>query len=120
MSDSQTVQFPLSYVERLADCLKAHSINLDSTKPHTVSAAKNYLEKLSAELLTALENGSAGRSITPTGDLIHVDWCEANTAFAVTKNGLTVECFPTRAEADRYARELAKGVVHDEAAAAQA
>ena len=113
---AQIVNFPASYIHALAMCLKAHSINLG--KPDSVKAAQNYLDQISGELLTAIENGNASRAEVDDG--IEVDWCEANLAFAVTKNGQVVECFPTHTAAKNFAKELASGVVHGKAAEAQA
>lgn len=115
------VQFPASYIEKLAACLKAHSINLG--KPHSVKAAQNYLDEVSAELSTALENYRAGKSDyyhVDGADHITVSWCEANMKFAVEVDGQAVEHFPTRKEAQAHANELAQGGGDGEAKAATA
>lgn len=114
-----TINFPASYIEKLAACLKAHSINLG--KPHSVKAAQHYLDQVSGELGTALENYRAGQSNYHPAegvDRLTVSWCEANMKFAVEVDGQAVEHFPTRKEAEAHAKELAKGMVHEEEAAA--
>lgn len=115
------VQYPASYVEKIAICLKAHSINIsrDPNDRQRVRAAQNYLDQVSAELLTALENGHAAKSGFPDegNNSITIEWCEANLAFAVNRNGKLIECFPSHAEAKRFANEIATGVVEREEAA---
>lgn len=112
------VTFPSSYIEKIAMCLRAHAINLG--KPHSVTAARNYLDQVSGELLTALENiESAGAFGGELPCAVEIDWCEANMAFALTCNGVVVDHFPTRADAVAYAKneKLATGMVNSGKAA---
>ena len=111
-----TVSFSTSYVEKIAMCLRAHAINL--SKPGTVFAAQNYLEQLSGELLSALQNHAAASADPEDGDGISVEWCEMNMAFAVMQGGKPQDFFPTRKEAERFAGELSTSVrSHDKKAA---
>lgn len=107
----QQVTFPASYIEKIAMCLRAHAINLGN--PDSVTAARNYLDQVAGELLTALENiesAQHGAFMPPRG--VEIDWCEANMAFALTCNGVVVDHFPTRADAVAYAKneKLATGM----------
>lgn len=115
------VQFPVGYVEKLAMCLKAHSINLG--KPHSSKAAANYLDQVSSELQTAIENFRAGKSNyfpDEGNERITVSWCEANMKFAVEVDGQAVEHYPTRKEAEDHANEISQGAVNEKRASAQA
>lgn len=115
----ETVILPASYVNKLAMCLKGHGKNL----PKQINATKNYLNQVGDELLTALENVRAGKSNYFPDEVpgsINVDWCDTALAFAVQQDGKTVKTFPTRVEAEGFAKSLMQGAANGTKAAAGA
>jgi hypothetical protein len=119
----KTIPLSERYVEKIADCLKAHSMVVLKNP----TATQTYLLQLSGELRIALQNVQAANSNEPCeeleaqadGDGISVDWCEGAMAFSVSRNGAVIEWFPLRRDAERFANELATGVENGEKEAAQ-
>lgn len=119
----KTIQLSERYVEKIADCLKAHSMVVVKNP----TATQTYLLQLSGELRIALQNAQAANSNEPReelkaqaeGDGISVDYCEGAMAFSVSRNGEVIEWFPLRRDAERFANDLATGVADGEKAAAQ-
>lgn len=119
----KTISLSVSYIEKIADCLKAHSIVVVKNP----TATQTYLLQLSGELRIAVQNAIAANSNEPREDLkavpdadgISVDWDEGSMAFSVSRNGQVLEWFPLRRDAERFANELATGVADGEEAAAQ-
>lgn len=105
----KTVQLSVRYLEKLADCLQAHSIAVK----HNPTATANYLATVCSELRIAVQNAAAATSdFQNRNNCLEIEWCEANMAFALTCNGELVDHFPTRAGAEAYAKQekLATGM----------
>jgi plasmid stabilization system protein ParE len=119
----KTITLSVKYIDKIADCLKAHSMVVLKNP----TATQNYLLQLSGELRIAVQNAEAANSNEPREDLkaqadgdgISVDYCEGAMAFSVSRNGKVIEWFPLRRDAEQYANDLATGVADGETAAAQ-
>lgn len=119
----KTIHLSERYVEKIADCLKAHSMVVVKNP----TATQTYLLQLSGELRIALQNAQAANSNAPRDELkaqadadgISVDYCEGAMAFSVSRNGEVIEWFSLRRDAERFANDLATGVADGGKAAAQ-